>query len=91
MTQRLEKHGQWCLTGGENLSFGKDTAKEIVVELLIDDGDLARGHRENIVNPAVGVMGCFFGPHLQHTHMCTIDYCGSFASEGEPDPISDAV
>ena len=87
----MERYGKWSITCGENLSFGQQTGLDIVTQLMIDDGVPNRGHRTNIMNPAFGVFGSFYGTHTQYGHMCTLDYAGGFAAEGETDSAEDAM
>lgn len=85
--ERLDKYGNvvgWC---GENLSFGCEEAKDILIQLIIDDGVQSRGHRANIFNPEFRVMACSTGPHRDLNSLTVIDYVGGFAASGEPDPI----
>jgi uncharacterized protein YkwD len=60
---------------GEVISYGKDTAREIVIQLLVDDGVADRGHRKNVLNKEFTHAGVAFGAHEKYRHMCTIDFC----------------
>ena len=42
---RVEKYGRVVTKTAENLCYGPETAREIVLDLLMDDGVLDRGHR----------------------------------------------
>lgn len=81
MEDRIERYGDWDVTVGENIDFGNDVARDIVVSLLIDDGIEERGHRENILNPQFRVAGVAVGPHREFKYMCTIDFAGGFAEK----------
>jgi len=84
---RFKKYGKFFSSYGENLSFACDNAQEIVLQLIIDDGVLERGHRENIFNSAFRVMGCHFAPHKHYEYMACLDLAEGFVKEGEEDPI----
>ena len=48
---RLSRYGIWAGLWGEDIAYGKTTARAIVLTLVIDDGCLGRPHRKNIFNP----------------------------------------
>ncbi len=50
---RLNRHGAWSGAWGENISYGKTSAREIVVALIIDDGQRARKHRKKHLQPGI--------------------------------------
>lgn len=60
--------------GAENISYGYDTAREVVIQLLVDDNVPNRGHRVTMFNPRYVRMGANCGPHALYTSMCVIDY-----------------
>jgi uncharacterized protein YkwD len=70
--------GSW----GENLSYGKSSARDVVLALIIDDGSPARKHRQNIFNPNYNVAGAAFGPHARFRTMCSMDFAGGYAERG---------
>ncbi len=79
---RLNRHGSWSILWGENISYGKSTARDIVAALIIDDGQLARKHRKNIFNPAFNYAGAAVGPHARYRTVCSIDFAGGYAEDG---------
>lgn len=55
---RIERYGEWSGSCSESLTFGETSAKEIVCQWIIGDGNVGRGDRRNIFKAdflAVGV------------------------------------
>lgn len=72
---RIRKH--WaCSTWGENISYGYDDARKIVIQLLEDDKVPSRGHRKIILSRAYTHVGIGCGPHKIYRFMCVQDFAG---------------
>ena len=71
---RLRKDGYYSGWPGENISYGRNDPKEIVIRLLEDDGVWNRGHRNNILNPGFAYIGVGVGPHKKYGYMCVQDF-----------------
>lgn len=84
---RLSKHGKIVAAFGENLSFGCVSAKEVVMQNLISDGNPSRGHRANIFNPDFNYVGIGTAAHSKYNSITCCDFAGGFTVEGEEDPI----
>ncbi len=76
--QRISRHGYWLEPGGENNSYGPDTAVAVVRDLIVDDGVPDRGHRINMFRADYKVTGIACGYHKIHRVMCVINYAGGF-------------
>jgi uncharacterized protein YkwD len=81
--QRIARYGNFSGSWGENVSYGKSSARDVVLALIIDDGLPARKHRKNIFNPNFNFAGAAFGSHAQFGSMCSMDFAGGYAERGE--------
>lgn len=80
---RMSRYGVWSSSWGENISYGKTTARDIVIALIIDDGLPARKHRQNIFNPNFNCAGAAYGPHARYRSVCSIDFAGGYTERGQ--------
>jgi hypothetical protein len=60
--------------GGECISYGYDDPKEIVIQLLVDDGVPSRGHRHLLLDRSFRLIGLAIGEHPQYRHICVVDF-----------------
>jgi hypothetical protein len=74
MSQRINRYGKLAGAAGENISYGYNLGRDIVIQLIIDDGVPGRGHRNNILNEKFKYAGAAIGSHSVYTFMCVIDY-----------------
>jgi uncharacterized protein YkwD len=84
--QRIARYGTCGGSWGENISYGKATARDVVIALIIDDGLPARKHRKNIFNPSYNFAGAAFGRHARFGTVCSMDFAGSYAERGQASP-----
>jgi uncharacterized protein YkwD len=63
----------------ENMAFGENPARQVVIQLLVDDGVPDRGHRATILDPSYRVAGAACGPHARYRQMCVIDFAVEYA------------
>jgi uncharacterized protein YkwD len=77
-SDRVNRYGKWRQTMGENIAFGVTGARNIVIQLIVDDGVSDRGHRKNIFQPAFRCVGVACGPHAKFGFMCVMDFAGGF-------------
>ena len=75
---RISRYGVWSAGWAENIAYGKTSARDIVIALIIDDGLRARKHRKNIFSPKFNYAGAAYGPHARYRSICSIDFAGGY-------------
>lgn len=80
---RICRYGTWSISCGENCAYGNVTAREIVVQLLIDDGVPNRGHRKNILEQKFKKVGIGFNKegNAPYGAVAVMDFAGSYTSK----------
>ncbi|MDX9882530.1 MAG: CAP domain-containing protein [Prolixibacteraceae bacterium] len=78
---RIERYGNWDVSAAENIAYGIDDARKVVISLLIDDGVPGRGHRTNLLNPSFTVVGISLGNHPDYGSVCVMDFAGAYQSK----------
>ena len=78
MRQRVERYSAWQKTIGENIAYGAESARDVIIQLIVDDGVPSRGHRVNIFNPDFLVVGIAFGPHPKFRTICVQNFAGGY-------------
>jgi len=82
-SDRMNRYGTWSGKCGECLWFGRmgTSAKQIVEDLIIDDGVASRGHRLGIYDPAFCVAGVRMGTHKTFGACCVIEFANEYADD----------
>jgi uncharacterized protein YkwD len=80
---RMNRYGSWGASWGENIAYGKKSARDVVLTLIIDDGQPARKHRKNIFNPNFNFAGAAFGSHARFGSVCTTDFAGVYTERAQ--------
>ncbi len=78
LSERLNRLGTWHGLIAENISTGEAEAREVVIQLLVDDGVPGRGHRHNLFNPDLHQAGAGQAPHRDYRVVTVIDYADGF-------------
>jgi uncharacterized protein YkwD len=71
---RARRYGRWIQGIAENIAYGENPARGVVIQLLVDDGVADRGHRDNMLHPDWGAAGVACGPHRRYQQICVMDY-----------------
>lgn len=79
LAARLKTQGVWAGLSAETISYGYATAREVVVQLVVDSRVPGRGHRKTIFGAGYSLAGVACGPHPAHGAMCVIDFAGVLA------------
>lgn len=78
--QRVQRYGTANGTG-ENLAYGFYKARDIVIQLVVDDGVPDRGHRTNFFRDNWHYMGTALGPHPTFRTMCAITFADNYVED----------
>ena len=81
--ERMNRYGKWLITAGENCAYGPKTGKEIVAQLLIDDGVQDRGHRKNILKKEFKKVGIGYNDEDKAPYgaVSVMDFAGDYISK----------
>lgn len=78
---RVNRYGQWRRTVGENVEYGGENGREVVVNMIVDDGVPDRGHRKNLFDPDFGRAGVACDSHPVFRRMCVVTFAGEYVEK----------
>jgi uncharacterized protein YkwD len=84
-SDRANRYGSWDGGLSENVSYSAYAsvdAREVVIQLLVDDGVPGRGHRVNILDPTMRVVGVACGAHARYAVVCVMDHAHAYREGG---------
>jgi uncharacterized protein YkwD len=79
---RLEKYCDWDGAIAENLDFGFKIPENIIMNMVIDDGDEKRYQRKNLFYPDFRYVGIGVGPHREYGICVVIEYAYNIREKG---------
>ncbi|WLT30335.1 CAP domain-containing protein [Geothrix sp. PMB-07] len=78
LSERLNRLGTWHGLIAENIGTLEEDPRQVVIQLLVDDGVASRGHRGNIFNADLHQAGAGTAPHREYRVVTVIDYADGF-------------
>ena len=82
---RIMRRGRSFGRSGEVIDYGWSTARDLVIDLLIDDGIRDRGHRHAILEPVYAQAGVACGDHKRFGVMCVVEMAERFVDRSTRD------
>jgi len=79
-SDRIKRYGDSKGMRAETISYGKNTGRDIVTQLLVDAGVPSRGHRKIIMDGTHTKVGTSVKTHPKYGHLCVTDYAQSYIS-----------
>jgi uncharacterized protein YkwD len=79
--ERMSRYGPWKRKVAENIAYGSDHARHIVMQQVIDDGVLGRRHRTNLFNPNFHFVGIGCESHVRYRNVCVIDFAEGYSEK----------
>ena len=75
---RVERYGEWQGSLAENIIVDDNTARNIVIGMIIDDGNVNRQQRNNIFSSIFNYIGLACGPHKLHKNITILNFAVDF-------------
>ncbi|CAD8158793.1 unnamed protein product [Paramecium pentaurelia] len=83
-SKRISRYGLWKPgPAGQNISYGKLTGQEVLLQLIVDDGKPDRGHRHNVFDKDYKLVGVYVGEHIKFKYIAVMDYSKKFIMKGQ--------
>jgi len=76
--KRIDRYGTWSGAIGEDISYGARDAREVIANLMVDDGVADRGHRRSLLDPRWRYVGIACGAHSGYGTMCVLDFASNY-------------
>lgn len=77
---RISRHGRSLARSAEVIDYGWTAARDVVIDLLVDDGVADRGHRRALLDDRYRLAGVACGPHARFQMMCVVELAESFTA-----------
>jgi uncharacterized protein YkwD len=77
-SDRLARYGTWQDRWAESLSYGQPSARDVIRDLLINDGNRDRRDRAYLLDPQFQVVGIAGGYHPRYDSMAAILFAAGY-------------
>ena len=81
----VQKYGEFTGNFRRLAQFGSATAEQVVINLVVCDGDKTRGHREALLFPTLKRVGVAYGNHDTYKRCTVIVACTTFENKVDAD------
>jgi uncharacterized protein YkwD len=78
---RVDRYGFWSLEVKENISYRAQSARDIVLNMLIDDGNPKRDHRKNLLSSNLRFIGLSAGEGKSYGRLCVLVFAGEYSEK----------
>ncbi len=78
---RADRYGFWSLEVKENISYRAKSVRNIVLNMLIDDGNPKREHRKNLLSSNLKFVGLSVGEGQTYGRLCVLVFAGDFTEK----------
>ena len=76
LSDRVHRQQVWSMSTAEAISYGYENPRDVVRQLIVDDGVSSRGHRKVLFDTFLRFAGVGCGPHRVYGAMCVIAFSG---------------
>ena len=81
MENIIARHGEFTGNFSRAMEFGAGTSEQVVINLVVSDGDKARGQRDSLLNGGLKRVGVATGKHNTYRTCTVIVSCTKFTDK----------
>lgn len=81
----IQKYGSFVGSLNRELDMGNETPEDIVVSLIVSDGDPSRSHRDCLLSTELKKVGIASGKHPTYRYCTIIFFCTKFTNNVDSD------
>ena len=81
MDEIINRHGEFNGNFSRAMEFGANTSEQVVINLVVSDGDKSRGQRDSLLNANLKKIGVATGKHDTYRTCTVIVSCTQFTEK----------